>query len=74
MIMKINTPPLNTMLIYMCAKFGSRSYKIATGKVNHRISARCIQGVAMAFRPKKLKFILYMKLPCNCFAELPTSI
>jgi len=31
-----------TMLIYMCAKFGSRSFKIATEKVNHRISARCI--------------------------------
>ena len=41
MIIKINTP-LNIMLIYMCAKFGSCSFKIATEKVNHRISARCI--------------------------------
>jgi len=40
------------ILIYMCAKFGSRSFKIATKKVNHRISARCIWGVAMAFRSK----------------------
>ena len=49
MFMKINTP-LNAMLIYMCAKFGGLSFKIATEKVNHRISARC---VAMPFRPKK---------------------
>jgi len=54
MIMKLKTPQ-NIMLIYMCAKFGSRSFKIATENVRHRISVKIYTGRGHGFRLKNGK-------------------